>query len=80
MCCFGLMFVICMNMKSYRNGDNVRAATAHRDGTENLLAYVYARTGSAEFMEVLPSFMECVNDGLLSPNDAVLPGSLFPGS
>lgn len=64
----------------YRNGDNIQAATAHRDGTENLLAYVYAKTESAEFKDVLPSFMECVHDGLLSPNDAVLPDSLFPGS
>ena len=64
----------------YCNGDNIQAATAHRDGTENLLAYVYAKTESAEFKDVLPSFMECVHDGLLSPNDAVLPDSLFPGS
>lgn len=64
----------------YRYGDLIRAATAHRDGTEKLLASLYAKTETDDFATPLASLLECVHDGLLSPEDALLPDSLFPGS
>ena len=64
----------------YRYGDLIGAATAHRDGTEKLLASLYAKTETDDFATPLASLLECVHDGLLSPEDALLPDSLFPGS
>lgn len=64
----------------YRYGDLIRAATAHRDGTEKLLASLYAKTETDDFATPLACLLECVHDGLLSPEDALLPDSLFPGS
>ena len=64
----------------YRYGDLIGAATAHRDGTEKLLASLYAKTERDDFATPLASLLECVHDGLLSPEDALLPDSLFPGS
>lgn len=64
----------------YRYGDLIGAAIAHRDGTEKLLTSLYVQTETEDFATPLASLFECVHDGLLSPDDALLPDSLFPGS
>ena len=41
---------------------------------------MYVQTETEDFATPLASLFECVHDGLLSPDDALLPDSLFPGS